>query len=97
MVSFLKTVTGSWDSELVHCSFHADEADAILSILSTCHFVADSICWHYDSRGLFSVKNGYRIAISSADKPSGSLTSSTSAWWRSLWWLGIPPKVKLFL
>ncbi|KAL5844811.1 hypothetical protein ACOSQ4_010769 [Xanthoceras sorbifolium] len=72
MVSFLKTVTGSWDSELVHCSFHADEADAILSILSTCHFVADSICWHYDSRGLFSVKNGYRIAISSADKPSDS-------------------------
>ncbi|KAL5760467.1 hypothetical protein ACOSQ2_019305 [Xanthoceras sorbifolium] len=84
---------GAPPSYLPNHSFHEEEADAILSILSASRFCADSYCWHYDARGIFSFKSGYWLSMRNYDQPSGSTASSISAWWRALWKLNIPHKI----
>ncbi|KAL5832174.1 hypothetical protein ACOSQ4_017528 [Xanthoceras sorbifolium] len=57
----------------------------------------DSLIWHFDKSGEYSVKSGYRVAAQEKLSLSGSSSSPDSKWWLALWNLNIPPKIKIFI
>ncbi|KAL5784852.1 hypothetical protein ACOSQ2_007244 [Xanthoceras sorbifolium] len=43
------------------------------------------------------MKSGYKVALASPFIPSCSGLDSMESWWKYLWKISIPPKVKLFI
>ncbi|KAL5568229.1 hypothetical protein UlMin_024804 [Ulmus minor] len=58
-VSSLIIASGSWDSSLIRESFHEDEAEAILSLPLPRRSTSDTLLWHYDKSGHYTVRSGY--------------------------------------
>ncbi|KAL5803503.1 hypothetical protein ACOSQ4_031808 [Xanthoceras sorbifolium] len=71
--------------------------DSILEIPLSLGDCADSLIWHFDKSGEYSVKSGYRVAAQDKLSLSGSSSSPDSKWWLALWNLNIPPKIKIFI
>jgi hypothetical protein len=61
----------------------------------------DSIAWHYEKSGVFSVRSAYRLALTRAlnleEEGSSTAPRGDRAVWKKLWNLPIPPKVRNFL
>ncbi|KAL5542776.1 hypothetical protein UlMin_010486 [Ulmus minor] len=57
--SSLITATGSWDSTLTRASFLEDEANVILSLPLPQRSILDTVLWHYDKSGHYTVRSGY--------------------------------------
>ncbi|KAI9198436.1 hypothetical protein LWI28_015790 [Acer negundo] len=53
--------------------------------------------WHFDKRGDYTVRSGYRLASSFLKSDVGSSSNLNRAWWKFLWNLSFPPKVRSFL
>jgi hypothetical protein len=96
-------VIGQWDVELVRQTFHEDDVQTILAI-SVNEAFEDSIAWHFDKRGIFSVKSAYKVHIDNDSCGQGSsegamvynpLTGNTFPW-DKIWKLACPNKVKTF-
>ncbi|PWA82942.1 hypothetical protein CTI12_AA174550 [Artemisia annua] len=60
----------------------------------------DKIIWHFDSKGNYTVKSGYRQALIHRHIPSNNLASSSSgpnkSFWKHVWNLKTLPKIKYF-
>lgn len=52
--------TGSWDVQLVKDTFLEVDAKLILS-LPIHTDLPDSVAWHFDAKGLFSVRSAYKV------------------------------------
>ncbi|KAK0575862.1 hypothetical protein LWI29_008303 [Acer saccharum] len=57
----------------------------------------DFLAWHYDNKGRYTVRSGYRLAIQEKIQESSSNSASSRKWWTALWNLHIPPKVRIFI
>ncbi|KAL5560568.1 hypothetical protein UlMin_036779 [Ulmus minor] len=77
-VSLLKTAMGQWDSSLIHASFHPNEVEAILSLPAPSRPIPDSLTWHYDKRGHYTVRSGYWVAKRGMGTSSSSSSNQTS-------------------
>ncbi|KAL5859559.1 hypothetical protein ACOSQ4_000855 [Xanthoceras sorbifolium] len=95
-VAGLLSVGGVWNEELVRCSFLPEEAEIILSIQLSSASCQDSLLWHYDKRGEFTVRSAYKLAAEAFGKNIGSSSAGPDPWWKALWSLHIPSKVKFF-
>ena len=51
-------ITGDWDKALVQDVFWEEDVKHILAIPVNCN-MDDSLAWHFDTKGLFSVKSMY--------------------------------------
>lgn len=81
--------------------FGLEEVALILSLPISFRAPGDRLVWHYDERGLYSVKSGYKVARQWLQSVNSSASSSTngSAYeklWKHLWKAHIHPKVKNF-
>ena len=54
--------TGKWDMELVNDMFWVEDAKLILQMPSRDKAV-DFLAWHFDPKGVFSVKSAYHLGI----------------------------------
>ncbi|OQU93325.1 hypothetical protein SORBI_3001G521001 [Sorghum bicolor] len=96
--------TGTWDENLISDVFWPEDAEAILMI-PTDYEAVDWPAWHYDSKGVFSVKSAYKLAVQIRDHQKGTDASTSMAEnqntygfrWGKLWQLNIPNKIKMFL
>ena len=70
--------TGSWDEELVREIFWEEDVQHILSIPIKQGY-DDSLAWHYDVRGLFSVKSVYHVLDDSREQKKVRQVGSTSS------------------
>ena len=75
------------------------DVTSILSIPFNRHKPRDKLVWAYTPRGNFTVNNAYKVAISMArcnpvaETSHGALHTS---FWRKIWNLHTPSKIKLF-
>ncbi|KAL5766513.1 hypothetical protein ACOSP7_017130 [Xanthoceras sorbifolium] len=68
------------------------------SIPPSSPFALDSYCWHFEKLGDYSVRSGYWVSMQIRAKAScSSTTSADLLWWKTLWRMHIPPKIKFFL
>ncbi|KAK0591707.1 hypothetical protein LWI29_006682 [Acer saccharum] len=96
-VACLKTASGGWNINLLRNTFVADDVDLILSIPPASPSVNDSLLWHFEKDGRYSVRSGYRVGRFLSGTPSSSGLDESISWWKALWRLKIPPKIKVFL
>ncbi|GLT61404.1 hypothetical protein SLA2020_341140 [Shorea laevis] len=88
---------GEWDLTKLNACFSSEECREILKIpTGAC---SDSLIWHHDKYGRFSVKSAYSLALNlvheiAVDNDTMILSSSE---WKQLWKLKVPPKVKNFI
>ncbi|KAK3185204.1 hypothetical protein Dsin_032490 [Dipteronia sinensis] len=96
-VDSLKLQDGSWDEVLVRQSFSEEEGKAILSLPLSRMRLHDSLLWHYDKSVTYSVKSGYWLAKNMDSNPSCSSLNPSVSWWKFLWPLSLPTKIKIFI
>lgn len=96
-------LTGTWDEQLVNDTFWQEDAELILSIPIS-DGTYDWPAWHYDSKGRFSVRSAYNLAVQKREREVGcgtavtcSSSSNTGFKWQKIWHLKIPNKAKMFL
>ena len=86
---------------MIKCAFCEDDTTAILSIAISHSSVQDSLQWHYEQKGSYTAKSGYRLACSliseAGTSSSDHLSISSISWWKALWNLRIPTNVKIFV
>jgi hypothetical protein len=90
-----------WDVERVYQSFISIDAEEILKIQPSRTMEEDVMAWAYERSGGYSVRSAYRQlkgeqSESLREKEGGAASSVTGKWWRVLWKLKVPPKVRIF-
>jgi len=100
----INPVTGEWDVQLIQDIFWPEDVAVIMQIPID-HDMDDLPAWHFDAKGLFSVKSAYKVAVSRRDVKAGRDASTSGSsrgdngdfeWYR-IWKLQIPNKVKMFI
>ncbi|KAL8108560.1 hypothetical protein AgCh_024870 [Apium graveolens] len=91
--SLLEIDSNSWDEELINDVFDSRDASLILSIPLN-NDVEDTWYWRREKLGNYTVKSAYLMI---QESKTDSLAADNSGFWRKLWNLKIPPKVKNFL
>ena len=88
-----------WRYEDIRTIFHRNEANAICQIPLSRRYVADTIFWLHNPRGVFTVKFAYHVArrllidTARVGSPRGCVTKKV---WVAIWKLWIPNKIKVF-
>lgn len=96
--------TGTWDMKLIKDIFWEEDVQDILSILIK-HGREDTIAWHYDPKGRFSVKSAYHVLEDSREQSqhmqlgssSSSLAPHNDFNWLQIWRLPCAPNIKHFI
>ncbi|XP_019166531.1 PREDICTED: uncharacterized protein LOC109162266 [Ipomoea nil] len=87
--SLLCVNSREWDMGVLRDILCDRDVDRILRLPAPPGGVCDSLYWHKELNGMFSVKSAYRLAVGEVNHGEGVV-------WRGLWYLRIPPKVKCF-
>ncbi|KAL5762390.1 hypothetical protein ACOSP7_018654 [Xanthoceras sorbifolium] len=95
--SLIHLPSHSWDLDKLDQFFVAADRDSILKIPLSIGDCKDSLVWHFNKNGEYSVKSGYRVAAQEKLSNKGSSSCLDSKWWLALWNLNIPPKIKIFI
>lgn len=88
---------GHWDMDMLKQHFLVIDHETILSIPLGNTISDDVLVWHYDKKGCYSVKSGYKLLTDAKIVSSSSSVDKISAWWSFLWALKIPNKVRVFI
>ncbi|XP_030487389.1 uncharacterized protein LOC115704315 [Cannabis sativa] len=92
--SLLNVDDRSWDVSLVQDMFNVRDANLILGIPLSFSATNDHWAWVGEKSGHYSVKSAYNLLQNQKNSRSGE---NNSGFWRKLWHLKIPPKVKNFM
>jgi hypothetical protein len=90
--------TCQWDEALVRDTFWEMDARIILSTPIRSDF-EDYPAWHFDEKGVFSVKSAYQLYVVKRDEQMSASAQLNDGpnFWRTLWDLPCLPKVKQFI
>ncbi|CAL2258639.1 unnamed protein product [Prunus armeniaca] len=100
LVCDLFTSSGQWNVPLLKDIFWDKEVDAILRIPLVSLASHDCLLWHYERNGMYSVMSGYWLGCLEKDKMCGESSAGAdlnSTFWKKIWALKIPNKIKFFL
>ncbi|XP_062116553.1 uncharacterized protein LOC133830553 [Humulus lupulus] len=89
--SLLKLDRDGWDMDVVNDLFNRRDAKCILSIPINPNRSIDSWYWSLEASGLFTVRSCYK---SLQLLKNGEATIEEKAFWRGIWKVKVPPKVK---
>ena len=100
----INPVTNTWDLDLLNQSMVGEDVQVILRI--PIHEQLDDFpAWHYDKKGLFSVKSAYKVARDCEARESvkglpecfNPVGTTCGFEWKKLWSLPLPNKILHFL
>ncbi|KAI9161611.1 hypothetical protein LWI28_019065 [Acer negundo] len=97
MVESIKFPSGLWNAPLIRSSFWPEEAEVILNLPCSNPSVLDFFLWHYKKLGSYSVRSGYHIGYELEANSGSSGLKLDVSWWKFLWRLKIPSKVKVLI
>ncbi|XP_062014459.1 uncharacterized protein LOC133730987 [Rosa rugosa] len=88
---------GKWNHQTILEVFDHEDASLILSIPLSHRVIPDRLVWHFDSKGLFSTKSAYKLAVESSLLGTGVVASSIvhPSIWKKLWDATVPGKIKV--
>lgn len=89
-------VHGRWNIPLIQQIFSPHIYQKIISISISPTNRKDARYWKFDPKGKYSVRDGYKAALGLYEQPSSCSDPHQKSWWKFLWWLSIPPKVRIF-
>ncbi|XP_073313627.1 uncharacterized protein [Primulina huaijiensis] len=87
---------GRWKVSLVQQLFSPHLVHDILAIPLPVTPHEDFRFWLFDAKGKYTVREGYKAASGFYDSPMSSSSIKMKSWWKFLWALSLPPKVKIF-
>ena len=96
--SLIKAKIGEWDTPEIQCLFLPREAAIIYGIPLSTKLPSDRIIWGLTPSGTFTTKSAYKLLVSYASTNLAGSSSSVQQrkFWRDLWLLRIPNKIKHF-
>ena len=88
-----------WKSEEVNRAFLPHEASMNLAIPLRQRQPSDCVSWSCTPSGNFSTSSAYKLlaAATSSDRASSSNQASQSGFWKRLWKMQVPNKIKHFV
>ncbi|KAL5579486.1 hypothetical protein UlMin_011928 [Ulmus minor] len=95
-VGMLHLESGDWNKPLIEHLFVAKDVIAILSLPVGSVNHDDILFWHFTKDGEYTVKSGYKVALEGRGFIEPSKPGPMQQWWKILWGLNLPPKVKSF-
>ena len=75
----MNTDGNGWNSELIHQLFYRFDAEAICSIKLPISKAEDTVAWHFEKSGKFTVGSAYRLAASLQNQENRPASSSANA------------------
>ena len=89
----------TWNQNLIQQNFLSFEADRIKTIPLCWTEQSDRLLWPFCGNGEYSVKSGYKLLCEDEDwgAASSSDRSEQALFWKRIWRLRVPNKIKLFL
>ncbi|KAA3453480.1 reverse transcriptase [Gossypium australe] len=85
-----------WDKGLILNTFSVDVADLILRIPLSQYPHVDRVAWRGEPSGEFSVRSSYKL-LQSVDPTAYAIQSNYSDFYRKLWRIDLPTKIKIFI
>ena len=94
-----------WDQQKLEEFFNPMDVEAISGIPLSTRRQDDFWAWHYEKKGVFSVRSAYRMLVSNRERtaawrdgrPGKSDVKSEEKEWTSLWQVQVPSNIKMFL
>ncbi|KAH9724450.1 reverse transcriptase domain-containing protein [Citrus sinensis] len=96
-VAELIDARNQWKADLILEHFNKEDAAAIMRIPLLRSPKMDEVCWHFDKKGMYTVKSGYQIALRLKYPDIPSTSEDCSCYWKAIWRLELPEKIKIFL
>lgn len=90
----MKTNTREWDRDVIQDLFDVRDQMLIYGIPLSNRQEEDVRYWYREGSGIFTVKSAYKLI---QELQGDEVPNANSGFWRRLWNLKIPPKVKNFL
>uniref|UniRef100_A0A803NKD1 Reverse transcriptase zinc-binding domain-containing protein n=1 Tax=Cannabis sativa TaxID=3483 RepID=A0A803NKD1_CANSA len=96
-VSFFINQDSTWNVPKLKHFFPSYQVESILQTPLD-PTLSDSLIWGFHPSGIITVKSAYHLAssLASTDVPSSSSPNPFQHWWKKLWSLSVPPKIKHF-
>nr|POE54017.1 lectin 1 [Quercus suber] len=91
--------TRTWNQNMIRQNFLSFEAERIQAIPLCWTDQKDCLIWPACCSGEYSVKTGYKLLCEEVDSSAASSSdgSEQSLFWKRIWRLRVPNKIKLFL
>lgn len=87
---------GRCKEQLIRTHFLEEDATQILKTPLPKRPLENQLVWMHDKQGQFNVKIGYHVALCLKLKDWSSSSSTNTEWWKYLWNLSLPSKIKIF-
>ncbi|KAK3229081.1 hypothetical protein Dsin_000962 [Dipteronia sinensis] len=88
---------GGWNERLIREVFWPYYVSMFRICLYESLLVPDSLTWHLDKLGSYSVKSGYHFGCELLTNPSSPGLSLLESWWKFLWCLRVPGKGNMLI
>ncbi|GKD54100.1 reverse transcriptase [Tanacetum coccineum] len=91
---------GHWNVRKLREHISGTEAEMVLQIPISQTGSSDKLIWHFNPKGQYTVKSGYKQAfalMSTSVSIGESSANPSSKFWKVFWHIPVQPKIKLFL
>ncbi|XP_030959119.1 uncharacterized protein LOC115981073 [Quercus lobata] len=97
--SLINSTSCAWKFDVIHQNFLLHEAKIILSIPLSFRLPSDCLIWSKTPSGLFIAQSAYKLLAcdASTNNTSSSNPNPQKSFWRGLWMLWIPSKMRHFV
>ena len=97
--SLIDPVSGWWNINLIDRCFHPPDASLIKSLPLSFIPQPDTLVWSSEKLGSYSIKSGYKSLCEkhNRDMNRPQASESQKGFWRCIWKLKVPSKIKQFL
>jgi ribonuclease HI len=105
VAELIEAQTRSWDMEKINFFMAPMDAEVICNIPLPSRSHDDKWAWHYDKKGVFSVRSAYRMLVDARERRTAWLderggrsdVKGLAKEWSSLWNIKVPSKIRVFL
>ena len=100
----INPVTSSWDVDVLETHLYAMDKEAILNIPLSSRVQDDFWAWHYERKGVFTVRSAYKLMSFTKQQRTDwlehteghSRADADRRSWSRLWGAAVPSKVRVF-